>query len=111
MLIWRGLGCLVAVITFLVSLMLEFAIERFYKDDTYYQTHAWPLALAFFISALIIFTWNYNYLKNEPSRILIDKDSGSEVSIKRAYDLFFINVKYWPLILLALSLLQFVIKK
>jgi hypothetical protein len=110
MLIWRGLGYFIAVIIFLVSLTMELTIERFYKDDNYYQTHAWPLALALFTSALIIFTWYNNYLKNEPNRVFIDKDSGSEFTIKRSHDLFFINVKYWPLILFSLSIFQFVIK-
>src|SRR5213593_2514369 len=99
MIIWRGYGFLVAVITFAVSLLTELMIEKINGDPTFYQSHSWPLAVALVISAAIIWTVD-NRMSNQPEKVLIDKETGNEVSLKRSHELFFIKMKYWPAILL-----------
>ena len=52
MIIWSGLGFLVAVIIFGCSLALNFAFNAWFGDG-YYDTHKWPFAISLFLSAII----------------------------------------------------------
>jgi hypothetical protein len=93
MIIWSGLGFLVAVIVFGASLIMELTTETLFRDDQYYQTHAWPLALALALSGAIVWALG-NYL---------------HASGARRHTLFFIPMRYWGPLLVALSILPFVI--
>jgi hypothetical protein len=53
--IWSGWGFLVAVIVFGASLATELVTEAV-GDDRFYQTQAWPLALALILSGVTIWT-------------------------------------------------------
>ena len=42
MIIWKGAGFIVAVIAFVLLLLTEWAVERAFGNDKYYQHHGWP---------------------------------------------------------------------
>ena len=54
MIIWSGLGFLVFVFAFACSLAMNVVINPLFGHG-YYQTHAWPLALAIAVAGAL--TW------------------------------------------------------
>ena len=98
MLIWNGKGYLVAVATFIAALAAEYLSESYLDDQTYFQTHGWPLSAA--LSAAGIFAWFAgSYLRGKGSRTVIDKATGKEMTIGGDDALFFIPMRYWGPIL------------
>lgn len=93
--IWKGKGYLVFLITFALLVVTEYMVEKFYNNEEYYQTEWWPIAVGMSISG--IFTHFLNIKLNgahyldEPSR--------------KNHSLFFIDLKYWTLLLPILGLL------
>ena len=45
MIVWRGRGILVAIITFVCLLITELLTRFFFRNNTYYQQHRWPITL------------------------------------------------------------------
>ena len=43
-------------------------------------------------------------LGSKPGKTLIDKETGQEVVVRQKHSFFFIDVKYWPAILIVLSI-------
>ena len=102
MIIWRGFGWAVVAITFAVLVSTELGVERQFADEQYYQTHGWPKLFALAVSAA--FVWLLSaYLKGRPGRVVIDKATGEELTLGKDHDLFFIPVRYWPILLVALG--------
>jgi hypothetical protein len=104
--IWSGLGFLVAVITFGCCLAAEYVVERTFHDDGYYQAHGWPKLIAFVVAAAVVWVVG-RHLRRRQGRVLIDPETGSEVIVGRKHTLFFIPVEYWPPILLVLGMIFF----
>ena len=101
MLIWNGKGYLVAVATFIAALGAEYLSESYFADQTYFQTHGWPLAAAFSVAG--IFAWFAgSYLRGKGSRTVMDKATGKEMTIGGDDALFFIPMRYWgPILVVA----------
>src|SRR4030095_5514563 len=104
MIIWSGLGFLVAVITFLLLLISEYLTESLFRDETYYQSHGWPKMLAFVLAATVIWPLG-TYLKRTQGKVMIEKATGKEVVIKPNHTFFFIPMEYWSPILVALGII------
>jgi hypothetical protein len=109
MIIWQGAGFIVAVVTFLMLLLTEISLEALFKDETYYQAHGWPKLVAFFIAGCIVLPVS-KYLNRKKGKVLIDKDTGKEVTLRASHSLFFINVEYWGYILFALGVIFFFVR-
>jgi hypothetical protein len=102
--IWRGLGFLVAVIIFGCSLVANLIFNAKYGEG-YYDNHKWPFALSLIVSAIICFVLG-NYLRKRSDRIAIDKQTGKEFVVNQSkHTLFFIPMHYWSLICLAGALI------
>ncbi len=98
MIIWSGLGFLVAVIIFGCSLVLNFAINA-WLGDGYYDTHKWPFAISLFLSAVICWFLGAA-LRRRTSQVVIDKETGKEIVLNRSnHSLFFIPMHIWAPIL------------
>ena len=109
MIIWSGWGFLVAVIVFGMSLAMEVVTEALAGDDRFYQAQAWPLALALALSGVII--WGLGrYLHARGARVVIDKATGQELTIGGQHRFFFIPMHHWGPVLIALSVLPFLIR-
>lgn len=106
MIIWNGLGFLVAVIVFGSS----FAMNLIFDDicgDGYYDNHNWPFAISLLCSSSICGVLGY-YLKKRTDRVVIDKETGEELVVNMSrHSLFFIPMHYWGPLLLGLALLSF----
>jgi hypothetical protein len=109
MFIWSGAGFIVAVITFLMLLLTEISVEAVFNDESYYQAHGWPKLVAFFVSGWLVLLIG-RYLNKREGRVLIEKETGKEVTLKPNHSLFFINVEYWGYILFGLGIIFLFVK-
>src|SRR3954451_23368859 len=103
MIIWSGLGFLVAVIGFGCLLATEFLVEAAFHDDRYYQAHGWPKSVAFAVAAVIVGIVG-RWLNRRQGKVLIDPETGREVVVGRRNTFFFIPMEYWAPILLVLGI-------
>src|SRR5262245_60617783 len=98
MIIWSGLGFLVAVIVFGFALVCNFVIDAIFGPG-YYEAHEWTIGVAMFLSAIVCWFLG-DYLRKRKPQIVIDKATGQELTIDRSnHSLFFIRVHYWAPIL------------
>jgi hypothetical protein len=103
MIIWSGLGIVVALIVFVCLLAVEALTETAFADSSYYQIHGWPKLLGFLLAAAAV--WGLNdWLEKRPGKVVIEKDTGREIVLKPRHALFFVPMRYWPYILCALGL-------
>ena len=100
--IWRGLGFLVAVIVFGASLVANLMFNAVYGNG-YYDHHKWPFALSLICSALVCWFLG-NYLRKRSDKIAIDKQTGREIVVNQSrHALFFIPMHWWAPILATLA--------
>ena len=95
--IWRGLGFLVAVIAFGCSLAGNF-IANAIAGEGYFDRHKWPLGLSLLVAAALCWLLG-DYLRKRPGRVVIDKQTGREFELKKIHSLFFIPMHWWGAIL------------
>ena len=108
MIIWSGLGFLVAVIVFGFSLVLNFAVNACWGDG-YYDTHKWPLATSLFLSAVACWFLGSTLRQRNP-QIVIDKETGKELVLNRSnHSLFFIPIHIWAPILAVIGAIVLVV--
>ena len=108
MIIWSGLGFLVAVVGFGCVLGAEFLTEAAFNDDQYFQSHGWPMLVAFLVAGAIVWFLG-RYLNDKGTRRLIDPETNQEVTLKSNHSFFFIPMQYWGAIFVVLGIvLQFV---
>jgi len=123
MIIHRGRGGLIAVIPFMCLLAADAYTRAHYKDEQYYQQHSWPKLVACFVSALLVW-WLSPRDRQEPdtkaerqkwlvssSLDTVAPKNGTapfKLTLFRESDsLFFIPVKYWPLLLCGLGMILY----
>jgi len=99
--IWRGKGWVIVLIVFGCSLIGELTSEFFTRDETFYQTSPYPLAVALFISGLITF-----YAVNK-----LEEMAAASNTPQRKNTLFFIPVRYWGWLLIFFSMLALILRK
>lgn len=109
MLIWRGLGFLVVVITLSCLAASEWISEALTQDPHYYQTHTSPMVVGFLLAAILTRILSKR-LATQKQKGLIDQQTGQEVRVKPQHALFFIPLAYWGLLLLGCAVLAFLFK-
>ena len=110
MIIWSGLGFLVAIITFMALLLTEYMVEAAFKDQNYYQIHGWPKLLSLWVAGVVVWFLG-SYLNKKQGRTLVDKETGAEVQLRPNHALFFIWMEYWGPILFVLGIIFLFIKE
>jgi hypothetical protein len=87
MIIWSGLGFIVAVVVFGCSLAMEFATESITGDDQFYQKSGWAFPLALIIAGMVTFA---------ADRWIVRNREGD-------HSLFFIPTRWWAPILFVIA--------
>ncbi len=106
MIIWQGLGFLVAVIVFACSLAANFIFNAAVGEG-YYDRHMWPFAVSLIFSSAICWFLG-SYLRTKLDRVVVDKETGKELVLNQSrHTLFFIPMHYWSPILLLIALILF----
>jgi hypothetical protein len=98
MFISRGFGMAVVGLTFVALVLTELGVESALSDEQYYQNHGWPKLLGFTVGAALVWLLS-NYFERRPARVVIDKETGHELTLRDKHDLFFVPLRYWPAIL------------
>lgn len=94
MIIWSGLGYLVAVIVFGCSLAFNLAFNA-WLGDGYYTAHKWPVAASLLLSAVLCWLLG-SALRRRTSQVVVDKATGKEHVLDRSHhSLFFIPMHLW----------------
>jgi hypothetical protein len=103
MIVWSGLGFLVAVIAFVCLVATELLMESALHDDDFYQSHGWPKLMAMLVAAGLVWILG-NHLNKKQGRRLVDPSTGEDVVLKPNHSLFFIRMEYWAGILVVLGI-------
>jgi hypothetical protein len=103
LLIWQGAGGLVILIGIVAAVLTNLLSSSLFQEDNYFQRHAWVQAVALWGAGAACWFLG-RYLHGRPGRILMDKATGEEVTIKPNHSLFFIKIEYWGPIFFVLGL-------
>lgn len=106
MLIWNGWGFLVAVVVFGCSFLTEISVETVMKDDRYYQTHGWPLFVAFLVAATIVWPLGRALNRSRSVGAPGGPHTGGRVVLEPGggHTFFFIPVEYWAPLLAVIAI-------
>jgi hypothetical protein len=100
--IWSGLG-------FLPILIFIFAALGFSAGTNNRATDR-ELAYALIVTGIITSTLGW-WLRNRPGRVVVDKATGQEITLRSSHSLFFIPLLYWGPIFAAMAIYLFVTGK
>ena len=102
LIIWRGAGAAVILLAILAALVTNIVTSSWFNQNNFLQDHAWAQTVALWLAGAGCWFLG-RYLHSKPGRILVDKASGQEVTIKPNHSLFFIKLEYWGPILLVIG--------
>jgi hypothetical protein len=102
MLVWQGAGVLVAILGGGVVVLTNFVATKVFGEVKYGNPRPWIGFVAFGLAAALV--WGlHRRLSRTPPRVVIDKETRQEIVLEERHTLFFIPVKYWPAIFLAIG--------
>jgi hypothetical protein len=104
MIIWKGWGILVIVITAAVMIMFQAMVGIAFGNPQFYRTHDWPKAVALLLAAVAVY-FAGSFFNGKPGRVMVDKATGQEITCRRVHSLFFIPMEYWGFILAAIGII------
>ncbi len=93
MIIWSGLGFLVAVITFGACLLMNFALDAQFGEG-YYSSHKWAVGTALLIGGLVSAVVGM-LLKSRNDREVIDVETGQRMTLNQLNHAFFFVPMHW----------------
>jgi len=107
MVIWSGLGFLVAVFVFGCSLIANLLTNYLTGSEDYWDEHKWPMGVSLLISALL--SWAVgSWLADGKTKTLVDKETGEETTVTPSHTFFFIKMHWWGPILLFIGVVVIV---
>lgn len=98
LLIWRGFGWAIPVVSIAVLIGVELGVETAFKEDNYYQLNAWPKYIAAIILAIAIGSLGY-VLNYRAKKVVFDETDEKNNTRSKPHALFFIPVQYWAIII------------
>ncbi len=102
MVVWTGLGFLVAIIGIGALVGTEVISESITGNESFYQDNPWVILFGMLAAALITFALNKTLLAPK-SQTVIDKETRQEIVLKKDHSLFFIPTKWWPIIFIVIG--------
>ena len=93
MLIWNGLGFLVAVVTFGSCLLFNFVLDARFGEG-YYSSHRWAIGTALIVGGLVSSVIGF-MLKGRSDRYAIDEETGERFVINNSDHSFFFIPMHW----------------
>jgi hypothetical protein len=57
-----------------------------------------------FLAAALVYGLHLFVERSNRPRVVVDKATGQEITLKSAHDFFFVPIKFWPYILAALGI-------
>lgn len=108
MIVWRGKGFVLAMVAFFSLLVTEWTIEYLSADERYYQEHGWPKLVGFWLASVIAYALILTVLKTQ-ERLVVDQKTREKIKLSTSPTLFFIDIKYLPVIFFVLGIVFFFI--
>ena len=109
MIVWRGRGIVIAVITLSCLAATELLTRFVNHDSTYYQRSGWPKLVGFMIAALLVRVLSRPAM-GTTGEIAIGNQERKQPLLRDLDSLFHIRVKYWPPILCVLGVVFYFIR-
>jgi hypothetical protein len=104
MIIWSGFGFLIFILGFGSAIGTELISENLTGDERYYQQHPAMISVAMLSAAILTYLLHL-LLSRQKGQVVIDKATGQEIVLGRSHSLFFIPVKWWPVIFLLIAVI------
>ena len=101
--IWKGAGGLVLIFGIVAALLTNVVTSSAFNQNNYFADHAWAQAMSLWMAGTACWFLG-RYLNSKSGRVLIDKATGQEITIKPDHSLFFIKLEYWGPILFGIGL-------
>jgi hypothetical protein len=105
MIIWQGFGILIPIVALLVMLLVQFGLEAIVPSAIMDEYKKWFALLNFLMIAAALHGLAVLLKKIGKPKIVIDKESGKEIELRRSDSLFFVPARFWPYIVLAFGIL------
>ena len=99
MVVWSGLGFLVAVITFGSCLLTNLILDEQFGEG-YYSSHLWAVGFALLVGGMISSAVGVA-LKLGKDRFVVDEETGERLVINRSDHSFFFVPMHWAGLLIA----------
>ncbi|PHR59146.1 MAG: hypothetical protein COA43_09855 [Robiginitomaculum sp.] len=97
MIVWSGFGWVVPIIAFACVLLGNTIIGETWSENT------WGQAIALLVAAVLTFAFDRFFLAKRADKTLMNKETGEDVIIRKNDSLFFIPVRFWPIVLVAIA--------
>lgn len=107
MFIWSGFGFLVPLILIINTVLLQFFINNIFNNPSFYQQHIWPHSLTLCITG--IFCYILSCFFKRKKKVYIDTETKENVILTKKHGFFFIDIKYWAIILPAIGIISLII--
>ena len=102
MIIWKGYGFLVLLITIAIGAVISLIFIGLGS------TEDWGAAVGAIISGGVIWVVGNKLNSEEKNRIFIDKQTGQEILVKPEHSLFFLKMQYWAFIVSGFGLIMLI---
>jgi hypothetical protein len=90
---YAGVGCRVGKEA---ALAINAAVDQL-NGKGYWDAHGWIFGLALILSALLVFI--LSRMTDTSEHVLLDERTGQRLLVSPKHDLFWIPLKWWPVIL------------
>ncbi|MDO9438631.1 hypothetical protein [Hydrogenophaga sp.] len=108
MVIWRGYGILVVVFMGVCMVAAKAGAESLWGTPLPIEKRQLYELLGMWLAAGAVYGLHLAVTKLNPPRTVVDQQTGEELKLVSKHDLFFVPIKYWSIVLVALGVLFFV---
>jgi hypothetical protein len=104
MIIFTGLGFLAVLLPIFIYTGTQYVVNAIMGNNMYFTENAWPKFVGVLIGGIVVWFLGKHLNKNK-AQVLIDKETGKEVVLKKTHTLFFIPMEYWGPIVILIGLI------
>jgi hypothetical protein len=97
MVIWSGFGWVVPIIAIICLLLGNVLLGDSWSENS------WAQAGALLASAVLTFGFDKFFLSKRADKTLMNKETGEDVILRKNDSLFFIPVRFWPFVFIAIA--------
>jgi len=110
LIIWKGAGFFIAVLTFAWLLLLDWSTAAIFGEN-YYGRNGWPKLVGLWAAATTVFLLRRLF----GVQTIVDEGFASHeedlrAAATRESQLFFIRARYWPVVLVLLGIVFFFVR-
>lgn len=109
MIIWRGWGILVLVVVVFFELIANSLVVKplGIPDHSIYED---IVGYLFFLPSAVVIWFLGKHLNGKKQRVVIDKETGQEITLPVEHTFFFVRMEYWAYILPLLTIILCIVR-